>query len=96
LPRTTPAVGAAWIEKECGIVHENRSWLIALLPRLDMEHRKPQAGSCKLDPDKQAAFIKRYENLRNQMDAEAVLFADAMHPRHLAQGFSGSDVTWVC
>jgi len=82
LPRTTRAVGA-WIETECGIAYESRSGLIALLHRLDMEHRKPQAVSRKLNPDKQAAFIKAYENLLNHMDAdEAVLFADAVHPTH--------------
>jgi hypothetical protein len=26
-----------------------------------MEHRKPKAASSKLDPEKQAAFIQRYE-----------------------------------
>jgi hypothetical protein len=45
-----------------------------------MEHRKPKAMSCKLDPDKQADFIQRYENLLNQIgDDEAVLFGDAVH-----------------
>jgi transposase len=39
--------------------------------------------SSKLDPDKQAAFIKSYENLLNQLgDDEAVLFGDAVHPTH--------------
>ena len=60
LPRTTREVGA-WIETECGVTYESRSGLIALLHRLGMEHRKPKAVSSKLDPDKQAAFIKRYE-----------------------------------
>ena len=46
-----------------------------------MEHRKPKAVSSKLDPDKQAAFIKSYNNLLNYMaDDEAALFADAVHP----------------
>ena len=46
-----------------------------------MEHRKPKAISRKLDPQKQAAFIKAYENLLNQLDAdETVIFADAVHP----------------
>ena len=58
LPRTTREVGA-WIETECGITYESRSGLIALLHRLGMEHRKPKAVSSKLDPEKQAAFIKR-------------------------------------
>ena len=48
-----------------------------------MEHRKPKAVSSKLDPGKQAAFIKAYENLLNQLgDDEAVLFGDAVHPTH--------------
>jgi transposase len=82
LPRTTREVGA-WIETECGITYESRSGLIALLHRLGMEHRKPKAVSSKLDPDEQAAFIKAYENLLNQLgDDEAVLFGDAVHPTH--------------
>ena len=82
LPRTTREVGA-WIENECGIEYQGRSGLVALLHRLGMEHRKPKTVSRKLDPEKQASFIKAYEALLNQMDAdEAVLFADAVHPTH--------------
>ncbi len=33
-----------------------------------MEHRKPKAISRKLDPQKQGAFIKAYENLLNQLE----------------------------
>ena len=62
---------------------EGRSGLIALLHRLGMEHRKPTAISRKLDPAKQAAFIRSYEALLNQLPAdEAVMFADAVHPTH--------------
>ena len=82
LPRTTREVGG-WIETECGIAYESRSGLIVLLHRLDMEHRKPKAVSSKLDPDKQAAFIKSYNSLLNHIgDDEAVLFGDAVHPTH--------------
>ena len=74
---------AIGIETECGITYESRSGLIALLHRLGMEHRKPKAVSSKLDPDKQAAFIKSYEDLLNHIgDDEAVLFGDAVHPTH--------------
>ena len=52
LPRTTREVGA-WIARECAIDYQTRSGLIALLHRLDMEHRKPKAVSRKLDPAKQ-------------------------------------------
>jgi transposase len=82
LPRSTRAVGA-WIALEYGIEYETRSGLIALLHRLGMEHRRPKAISRKLDPAKQAAFIKAYESLMNQLPAdEAVVFADAVHPIH--------------
>jgi transposase len=82
LPRTTREVGA-FIAQEFGIEYQGRSGLIMLLHRLGMEHRKPKAISRKLDPAKQAAFIKRYEALMNQLEAdEAVMFADAVHPTH--------------
>jgi transposase len=82
LPRTTREIGA-WIARECGIEYQGRSGLIALLHRLGMEHRMPKAISRKLDPARQAAFIKAYEALLNQLAAdEAVVFADAVHPTH--------------
>ena len=82
LPRTTREVGA-WIAADCGIEYQTRSGLIALLHRLGMEHRKPKAISRKLDPAKQAAFIKGYEDLMNRIFAdETVIFADAAHPTH--------------
>ena len=82
LPRTTREVGA-WIARECGIDYQTRSGLIALMHRLGMEHRKPKAISRKLDPAKQAVFIKEYEALMNRIFSdEAVVFADAVHPTH--------------
>ena len=85
LPRTTRHVGA-WIEREFGIVYQSRSGLIALLHRLGMEHRKPQAVSSKLDEAKQKAFMEAYEALLNGLpDDEAVMFADAVHPTHAAR-----------
>ena len=82
LPRTSREIGA-WIAREYGLEYEGRSGLIALLHRLGMEHRKPTAISRKLDPAKQAAFIRSYEALLNQLPAdEAVMFADAVHPTH--------------
>ncbi len=59
LRRTTREIDA-WIEKECAFEYQGRSGLIALLHRLGLEHRKPKAVSRKLDPKKQAAFIKVY------------------------------------
>jgi len=71
LPRTTCAVGA-WIARECGIEYQTRSGLIALSHRLGMEHRKPKAVSRKLDPVKQAAFIKKYGNSPGRWTAQAI------------------------
>ena len=82
LPRTTRHVGA-WVEQEFGITYQSRSELVALLHRLGMEQRKPQAVSQKLDVAKQKAFIEAYETLMNTLPAdEAVMFADAVHPTH--------------
>ena len=85
LPRTTRMVGA-WIEHEFEVVYESRSGLIALLHRLGLEHRKPEAVSRKLDPARQQAFIDAYETLLKTLpDDEAVMFADAVHPTHGAR-----------
>jgi transposase len=82
LPRTTREIGA-WIERECDISYRGRSGLIALLHRLNIEHRKPKVVPRQLDPEKQAAAIDAYETLLDQMgDDEAVLFVDAVHPTH--------------
>ena len=62
---------------------KRRSGLVALPHRLGIEYRKPTAISRKLDPVKQAAFIKKYEGLLNQLPAdEVVMFGDAVHPTH--------------
>jgi hypothetical protein len=51
-----------------------------------MEHCTPKAVSRKLDPAKQAAFIKKYEDQLNHLPAdEAVIFADAVHPTYVVR-----------
>ena len=85
LPRSTREIGA-WIERECDVSYEGRSGVIALLHRLGMEHRRPTPLACRLDPKKQEAFIKSYEDRLNHLgDDEVVLFADAVHPVHAAR-----------
>lgn len=82
LPGSTRRIGE-WIGQEFGVVYQGRSGLIALLHRLGMEHRKPQAIPRKLDEAKQKAFIAAYNALLNGLpDDEAVMFADAVHPTH--------------
>ena len=92
LPRTTTTVGE-WIEKSYGVSY-TRSALIKLLARMDVEFRKPEVIPRKLDPTRQQAFIKAYDNLLNNLgDDEAVLFADAVHPtrRGAASGLLGAE-----
>jgi transposase len=85
LPRSAGLVGA-YIAREFGIEYQSKSAVIALLHRLGMEHRRPKALARQLNPAKQAEFIKKYEDLLNQMgDDEVVLFGDAVHPIHGAQ-----------
>ena len=82
LPGSTREIGA-WISRECGIEYQGRSGLVALLHRLGIEYRKPTTISRKLEPAKQAAFIRKYEDLLNRLPAdEAVMFGDAVHPTH--------------
>jgi transposase len=96
LPRTTRSIGA-WIEKECGIGYQGRAGLIALLDRLGMEHRKPKAMSHQLDTEKQAAFIKAYDELLHQLNAdEAVLFADAVYPAPAVRPVGGAAKGSTC
>src|ERR1019366_6848036 len=84
LPRSVNVIGA-WLYKQYGLIY-SRSGLIALLHRLGMEPRKPQAVSAKLDEAKQKAFIEAYHKLLNGLSSdEAVLFADAVHPTHGAR-----------
>ena len=82
LPRSTRAMGAR-IAAELGIDYQGRSGPVALLHRLGMERRKPGAISHQLAPEKQAAFIKAYDNRRNRLEAdEAVLLGNTVSPTH--------------
>lgn len=84
LPQTTREVGA-WIEQAFDVVYESRSGLVALLHRLGLEHRKPQAVSRKLDPGKQQAFIDAYEALLRMLPDDEAVLGDAVHPAHAAR-----------
>lgn len=63
----------AFIERHFGVSFSSRSGLVALLHRLGFEHRKPEAVSSKMDPDKQEAFIAKYESLLNRKRGPAAL-----------------------
>jgi transposase len=85
LPRSTRQIGA-WVETEFGLAYEGRSGLIALLNRLGLAYRKPQAIPRQIDETKQRAFIAGYEERFNSLPGdEAILFVDAVHPTHAAR-----------
>ena len=85
LPRSTSQIGA-WIEQEFDVSYKTRSAIIKLLHRIGMEFKKPQAIAKKLDVNKQQAFIDMYNKLLNTLSPnEAVMFADAVHPTHMAR-----------
>jgi transposase len=82
LPRSTRQVGA-FIESRFSVVYDSRSGLVALLHRLGLEFKKPEAIGRRLDAAKQQAFIAAYEKLLNSLGPdEALVFADAVHPTH--------------
>ncbi len=85
LPRSTRPIGA-YIEQTFGVVYESRAGLVALLHRLGLEYRKPEAIGRKLDVEKQKAFIAAYDGLLNSLGPDAaVLFVDAVHPTYAAR-----------
>ena len=85
LPRSTSQIGG-WIEQEFDVSYNTRSAIIKLMHRLGMEFKKPKSIAKKLDIKKQQAFIDLYNKLLNTLDPdEAVMFADAVHPTHMAR-----------
>jgi transposase len=53
-------------------------------------YKEPVAVPGKLDPEKQEAFIKKYEDLKaNLPEDEEIYFIDAVHPAHQSQTASG-------
>ena len=82
LPRPAREVGV-WVALECGVDYQSRGGLIALLHSPGMEHRKPTAIACRLDPVKQAAFMPAYEALLHQLPANEALLRLPSEPVRL-------------
>lgn len=54
-----------------------------LLHRLDFVYKQIVAIPGKLDEEKQAAFLKQYETIKeNKKEDEIILFGDGVHPTH--------------
>jgi transposase len=60
------------------------------LNRQGFVYKKPMKIPGKLDPDKQAAFIEKYNDLKGQLkEGEKIFFLDAVHPEYQSQAVSG-------
>ena len=83
LPETTDAVGKFILER-FGLEY-GKSGLIKLMHRLGFEWEKPESVPAKIDAEKQQAFIKAHEDLRNSLGPdETIVYVDAVHPTHQA------------
>ena len=60
------------------------------LKEYEFEYKKPVKVPSKMDPQKQAAFIKEYEKLKSHLgENEEVYFLDATHPEFQSQATYG-------
>jgi len=70
----------AYVEQTYGVKF-TRSGMTKWLTRNNFSYKKPKGTPAKADPEKQAEFIRYYEDLLNTLpEDEPVEFADAVHP----------------
>ena len=70
----------AYVEQTFGVKF-TVSGMTKWLTRNGFSYKKPKGTPAKADPEKQAEFIRYYENLLNTLpEMEPVEFADAVHP----------------
>ena len=70
----------AYVEQTFGVKF-TVSGMTKWLTRNGFSYKKPKGTPAKADPEKQAEFIRYYENLLNTLpEDEPVEFADAVHP----------------
>lgn len=73
---------AAHIHKHYG-VHYSLVGVTKLLHRLGFSYKKPKVIPGKMSPEKQAVFIKEYQELKQTLKPkDAIYFVDASHPTH--------------
>lgn len=72
-----------YISNKYGINYTTEG-LVKVLHRLGFSYKKAKLVPAKADSEKQAAFIKKYKDLRNNIDAESeiIYFIDGVHPTH--------------
>ena len=71
-----------YVEKEFNVKY-SISGMIKWLHGHNFKYKKPHGVPAKADPEKQAAFIEKYTELKNTIKSdEIILFGDSTHPQH--------------
>jgi len=79
----------AYVKARFGLEY-SRSGMNHWLKEHNFAYKSPKAIPGKLDPEKQRAFIKHYENLKEKLNpGEEIYFVDAVHPEHQSQAACG-------
>lgn len=87
LSDTKPIV--AHVKEQFGVEYSN-SGINKLLHRLGFSYKSSVAIPSKLDIDKQADFVKKYEDIESKLtDKSAIFFMDAVHPQHNTHTLKG-------
>lgn len=78
-----------YVEKTYGVVYSVEG-MTHLLHRLGFVYKKTKAIPGKVDREKQEAFKKEYQQLKqNKNPSDKIYFVDASHPQHNNQPFYG-------
>lgn len=78
-----------YVQKEFGVTY-SRSGMTAWLQGHGFVFKRPKKVPGKLDPQRQEAFIKEYEELKASVKPEEkIYFIDAVHPEHQSQAVCG-------
>lgn len=78
----TAAEVCYFVKCKFGISYKTES-MVQFLKKIGYTYKKIKASPGKHDPEKQRAFIEKYEELRNSLsDNEKVYFVDSSHPTH--------------
>jgi transposase len=79
----------AYVKEKYGITY-SRSGMTSWLKDQDFVYKKPKKVPGKLNPEKQAAFIEEYKELKAKLKPEEeIYFIDAVHPEYQSQAVCG-------
>jgi len=81
-PCRTTKQAIQYVEQEFGVTY-SISGMNALLKKLGYTYKKPKVVPGKANKEAQKKFIKKYENIRNNMELDdSLFFMDGVHPQH--------------